>query len=148
MSTFSMLKVSARFLSAVLAVASVAPALYAQDSGFKAKVDVPFAFETVTGQHFAPGVYTIRMDGAETMLIQGKSTSGLAMTQLANDGQRAKAGKAVFTKYGDKYFLRSVWVTGNTSHLLFGQSKAEKRAQVAGIKTPSDVQIALLEPAH
>ena len=148
MSTFSMSKVSASFITAVLAVASLAPALRAQDSGFKAKVDVPFAFETVTGQHFAPGVYTIRMNGADTMLIQGQSTSGLAMTQLANDGPRATAGKAVFTKYGDKYFLRSVWVAGNSSHLLFSQSKAEKRAQLAEIKTRSDVQIALLEPAH
>jgi len=148
MSNFSMSKVPARIITAVLAVASFAPALRAQDSGFKAKVIVPFAFQTAAGQSFAPGVYTIRSEGSATMLIQGASTSGLAMTQLANDGQQAEAGKAVFTKYGDKYFLRSVWVAGNSSHLLMNESKAEKRLQVAGNQTPGNVQLALLEPAR
>jgi hypothetical protein len=148
MSTFSMSKVPATFIAAVLAVASLAPALRAQDSGFKAKVNVPFAFETATGQYFAAGVYTIRMDRAETMVIQGKSNSGLAMTQLANDGQPAKTGKAVFTKYGEKYFLREVWVTGNSGHLLCNESKAERRLQVARNQAPSNVQLALLDTAR
>jgi hypothetical protein len=148
MSTFSMSKVPATFIAAVLAVASLAPVLRAQDSGFKAKVNVPFAFETAAGQHFTAGVYTIRTDRAETMLIEGKSTSGLAMTQLANDGQRAKAGKAVFTKYGDKYFLRAVWVRGNSSHLVCNESKAERRLQVAGNQAPNNVQLALLDTAR
>jgi hypothetical protein len=148
MSTFSMLKVPATFIAAVLAVASLAPALHAQDSEFVVKVNVPFAFQTTTGQHFTAGVYTIRMDRAATMLIQGTSTSGLTITQLANDRQAAKAGKAVFTRYGDKYFLRSVWVTGNNSHLVCNESKAEKRLEVAGIQAPSNVQLALLETAR
>jgi hypothetical protein len=148
MSTFSISKVSATFVAAVLAVASLAPALRAQVTGFKVKANVPFAFETATGQHFTAGVYTIRMDHAGTTVIQGKSTSGLAMTQFANDRQQAKAAKAVFTKYGDKYFLREVWVTGNSSHLLFQESKAERRMQVAGNQTPSNVQLALLDTAR
>jgi hypothetical protein len=148
MSTFSMLKVPATFIAAVLAVASLAPALHAQDSGFIVKVNVPFAFETATGQYFTAGVYTIRMDRAESMLIQGTSKSGLAITQLANDGKPAEKGKAVFTRYGEKYFLHEVWVTGNSSHLLCNESKAERRLQVAGIQAPSNVQLALLETAR
>ncbi len=148
MSTFSMLKVPATFIAAVFAVASLAPALHAQDSGFILKVNVPFAFATTMGQHFTAGVYTIRMDRAETMLIQGKSTSGMAITQLANDGRPAKTGKAVFTRYGDKYFLREVWVTGNSGHLLCNESKAERRLQVAGNQAPSNVQLALLDTAR
>jgi hypothetical protein len=145
MSTFSMLKVRATFIAAVFAVASLAPALHAQDSGFIAKVNVPFAFASATGQHFAAGVYTIRMDRNETMLIRGISTSGLAITQLANDGRPAKESKAVFTRYGDKYFLREVWITGNSSHLFCNESKAERRSQVATNQAPSNVQLALLK---
>jgi hypothetical protein len=29
------------------------------------------------GQHFAPGIYTISMNGEKTMLIRGAKTSGL-----------------------------------------------------------------------
>src|ERR1700733_783543 len=95
-----MLKVPAGLIAAVLAVASSAPAAQAQDGAFAAKMNVPFAFETVSGQHFAPGIYTIRMNGEQTILIRSSTSSGLALTQLANDGLPATRGKAVFTHYG------------------------------------------------
>ena len=79
------LKVHAGLIAAVLAVASSAPAAQAQDAGFAAKMNVPFAFQTASGQHFAPGVYTIRMHGQHTMVIRGTKTSGVAMTELADD---------------------------------------------------------------
>ena len=148
MSTFSMSKIPATVIAAVLALASLAPALHAQDSGFIVKVNIPFAFEIATGQYFTPGVYTIHMDSAQSMIVQGTSKSGLAITQLANDGKPAEKGKAVFTRYGEKYFLREVWVTGNSSHLLCNESKAERRLQVAAIQGPTNVQLALLETAR
>ena len=52
------------------------------------------------------------------------------MTQMASDGLPATQGKAVFTHYGDQYFLRSVWVAGNTSHLICNSSKAERKSQI------------------
>ncbi len=60
MRSLTMLKVPAGFIAAVLAVASLAPAAQAQeqDPGFSAQVNVPFAFQTATGQHFNPGIYT------------------------------------------------------------------------------------------
>jgi hypothetical protein len=79
------------------------------------------------------------------MLIRGIGTSGLALTQLASDGLPATKSKAVFTHYGDKYFLRAVWVAGNDSHLLCGRSKAEHQLQVAATKTPTAVEVALLQ---
>ena len=59
-----MMTVPAGLIAAILAVATSAPAAQAQDAGFAAKVNVPFAFQTASGQHFAPGVYTISMNGA------------------------------------------------------------------------------------
>jgi hypothetical protein len=145
MRTLTMLKVPAGLIAAVLAVASLAPAARAQDlaPGFAAKINVPFTFETVLGQHFAPGIYTISMNGEKTMLIRGTKTSGSVLTQLADDSLPATKGKAVFTHYGDKYFLRSVSVAGNNS-LFFGRSKAEHQLEVGAAKTPTTVELALL----
>src|ERR1700735_4262430 len=101
-----MLKVPAGLIAAVLAVASSAPAAQAQDAGFAAKMNVPFAFQTASGQHFAPGVYTIRVNDelSTVMLIRSNTSSGLVVTQLASDGLPATEGKAVFTHYGNQYF--------------------------------------------
>jgi hypothetical protein len=128
-----MMKVPASLIAAVLAVAFSAPAAQAQSPGFAAKMDVPFAFQTASGQHFAPGVYT---------------KAGMAMTQMASDGLPATQGKAVFTHYGDQYFLRSVWVAGNTSHLICNSSKAERKSQIAAGKTSTAVEVALLQPGR
>ena len=89
MRTSTMSKVPAGLIAAVLAVASLAPVAQAQDSGFAAKMKVPFAFQTSTGQHFGPGVYTIRMNGQETMMIRGTTTSGMAIDPA---GLRRPAG--------------------------------------------------------
>jgi hypothetical protein len=145
-----MMKVPAGLIAAVLAVASSAPAAQAQDAGFAAKMNVPFAFQTASGQHFAPGVYTIQMNGAQTARIRSNTTSGLTITQLASDGVPSTQGKAVFTHYGDQYFLRTVWVAGETSHLICGKSKAERESQIATGKTKANtsVEVALLKPGR
>jgi hypothetical protein len=145
MRTLTMLKVPAGLIAAVLSVASLAPTGQAQDlaPGFATKINVPFPFETAMGQHFARGLYTISTNGGKTMLLRGAKTSGLVLTQLADNSLPATRGKAVFTRYGDKYFLRSVWVAGNNS-LFCGRSKAEHQLQVAAAKTPTAVELALL----
>jgi hypothetical protein len=140
-----MLKVPAGLIAAILTVASLAPVAQAQNSGFAARMKVPFSFQTASGQHFAPGVYTIRMHGEHTMVIRGTETSGLAMTQMVDDGEPAAKGKAVFTHYGDRYYLRAVWLAGEASHLLCSSSKAERQSQIAAVKTPSPVEVALLQ---
>jgi hypothetical protein len=140
-----MLKVPARLIAAVLTVASLAPVAQAQDSEFAAKMNVPFAFQTASGQHFGPGVYTVRMSGQWTMRIEGTETSGMAMAQLAYDGQPATQGKAVFTHDGDRYFLNTVWVAGHSSHLLCSSSKAERQSQIAAVKTASTIEVSLLQ---
>src|ERR1700749_3030217 len=113
---------TAGLIATAFAVATSAPAAQAQDGGFAAKVNVPFAFQIASGQHFAPGIYTIRMNGLQSMLIRSNTAAGFTTTQLASDGQPATQGKAVFTHYGDHYYLQSVWVAGNASHLIFDTS--------------------------
>ena len=139
-------KVSARLIAAVLAVASAAPLALAQSQSFAAKVTVPFAFATASGQHFQPGVYTIHITGTQTMLIEGAKVSGLAMIQqLAYDGLPAAQGKAVFVHYGAKYYLHSVTASGSSTRLTFARSKEERQSQIAAAKPSPAVELALLQ---
>ncbi len=138
------LKIPAGLIAAVLAVASSTTAAKAQDAGFAAKMTVPFAFQIASGQRLAPGTYTIRMNGEQSMIIRSNTTSGVAITQLANDGQPAAQGKAVFTHYGDRYYLRSVSVSGTSSHLICDRSKAERQSQIAANQPGSAVEVATL----
>jgi hypothetical protein len=64
------------------------------------------------------------------------------LTHLADNSLTSTAGKALFTHYGDRYFLRGIWVAGN-SNILCGISKAERRLQVADAKTPATVELAM-----
>jgi hypothetical protein len=149
MSTLSISKFRAGLFAAVLAVAPLTPALHGQDVGMFAKMNVPFAFETASGHHFAPGVYSVRMENLHTLLIRGDSDSALTMTTLEDNGQVAKTGEATFHRYGNQYFLSEITVAGRSRQIHFAKSKAENRAQVAQEQIPAtDVELALLETTH
>src|ERR1700677_2146471 len=128
MSTLSISKFRAGLFAAVLAVAPLSPALHGQDVGMIAKMNVPFAFETASGHHFAPGVYSVRMDSLHTLLIRGDSDSALTMTTVEDTGQTAKTGNATFRKYGNQYFLAEITVAGRSRQIHCAKSKAEGRA--------------------
>jgi hypothetical protein len=146
MSTLSISKFRAGLFAAVLVVAPLSPALHGQDAGMVANINVPFAFEIASGHHFAPGVYSVRMDSPHTLLIRGASDSALTMTSTEDHGRTAKTGYATFHKYGNEYFLSEITVAGRSREIHFAKSKAEGRAQVAAAKTPpSNVELALLE---
>jgi len=124
MSTLSMLKFRASIFTAVLAFAPLSPASHAQATGAFARVNVPFAFETA-GAHYPAGVYTIAMATPSILMIRGASNSGLAMVKAVEDnGQRAKRGVAVFHRYGNRYFINEISVTGESRHLHLQPSKA------------------------
>jgi hypothetical protein len=139
----SFLKLSA---SLILAAGSLAQA---QDLSFAARVTVPFPFETSSGQHFRPGEYTIRTTGLRTMLIRSGSSSGLALIQEeVGGGATVSRGKAIFSHYGDKYFLRSVALPGTSTRLSFGKSIEERESQAAASRHASTVELALLASAQ
>jgi hypothetical protein len=146
MSTLSISKFRAGLFAAVLAVAPLSPALHGQDSGMVAKITVPFAFETASGHHFAPGVYSVRLDSPHTLLIRSDSDAALTMTSVQDNGHTAKTGYATFHKYGNQYFLTEITVAGRSREIHFAKSKAENRAQIAADKTaPTNLELALLE---
>jgi hypothetical protein len=147
-------KASARLIATVVAAASLAVVAQAQNVSFAAKVKVPFAFVTSSGQHLQPGVYTICMNGMRTMQtiqIRGENSLGLVMIQQqASERLPISQGKAVFTHHGDRYYLRSISVAGSSTRLLFGKSKEEREreTEIATSKTSSEVELALLQPGR
>jgi hypothetical protein len=145
MNILSTSKFRAGLFAAVLAVAPLSPALHAQDVGMIGKMNVPFAFETTSGHHFNPGVYSIRMDSPHTMLIRGDSDSALTMAAIEDNGQPAKNGKATFRRYGSQYFLSEITVAGRSRRIHIANSKAETQVKMAAATTPpTNVELALL----
>jgi hypothetical protein len=144
MNTFK--TVSARLFAAVLAVTSLASVANAQESSFVARVNVPFAFETASGKQLSPGVYDISIHGSSTILIRG--TNGAAMAMIwsqTSEGLPVSQGKAVFSHYGDKYYLRSISASGSATQLSFAKSKHERQSEVASGNATKTVELALLQ---
>jgi hypothetical protein len=114
---FSMLS-----LFVTLAAASV----YAQ-SDMSLKVNIPFEF-SVGHQVLPAGEYTVRNMVLGVLVIrsvdcrasQTFSTMGTIASKTPNESS------LVFHRYGDEYFLSTIWTTGNdTGHELF-KSRAER----------------------
>jgi hypothetical protein len=146
MNKFSMLKFRASIFAVVLAVAPLSPASNAQDAGVIGRMNVPFAFET-SSQHFPAGVYTIRMEDQHLVRIRGTSVAGIAVALVEDNGAPAKRGVAVFQRYGDRYFLNEISITGKSGLLFLRPSKEETQLQIAASKTASTgLQIALSTP--
>lgn len=149
MNTLSISKFRAGLFAAVLAVAPLSPALHGQDVGMIANVNVPFAFETSSGHHFNPGLYSIKMENPHTMVIRGDSDVAFTPATAEDNAQSAKSGKATFQRYGSEYFLTEITVGGASRSIHFGKSKLERRMQVAaGATAPTTVEVALLGSTH
>jgi hypothetical protein len=135
---------------AIIAVISRSPVICAQELGESLKVNVPFAFEDGS-QYFPPGLYSIQMVYQHTLLIRGASRSGFLLTIYDDELQPSKSTKVVFEKYGDRYFVREVWIQGDTTHIHSVTSNAEKKltSEFAENNTaPTGVEVAALETSR
>ena len=145
MSTLSMLKFRASIFAAVVAFAPLTPAAHAQDNGMRARVNVPFGFQTGS-QHYAPGVYTLEMENDHTLMISGASQSSMALTSVEDNAQAAKRGTAVFHKYGNQYFLSEITVAGKSRSLHLTPSRTESQLRRGQKRTaPAGVELSLLQ---
>ena len=110
---------------------------------------MPFAFQTASGHHFNPGIYSIKMENVHTLLIRGDSDVALTSAIAEDNAQPAKTGRATFRRYGNEYFLTEITVQGESRSIDFDKSKEEKRVQIAaGDVAPANVEVALLRTAH
>jgi hypothetical protein len=143
MSTPSMLKFRASIFAAVVAFATLTPASHAQDAGIRARVNVPFGFQTGS-QHYAPGAYTIEMENEHTLMISGAAHSSMALMSVDDKAQPAKRGTAVFHKYGDQHFLSEITVVGTGRYLHPTPSRTESKLRRAQ-KNSAGVELSLLQ---
>jgi hypothetical protein len=146
MKNLSISKFRNSLFAALLAIAPLSPALHSQDVAAFAKFDVPFAFETASGHHFSPGVYTVRMENDHILIITGASDSALTMVTVQDNAEPAASSKAEFRRYGNRYFLGEISVAGHSRRLEIHPSKAESRMQLAqGPTAPATVDVAVLD---
>jgi hypothetical protein len=114
-------------LAILAAVASLSPALHAQPNLLYAKVNVPFSFD-YGSKHFSHGIYTLTMKDQNTLTIRSDASTAMAMVQTDYTPVREKTSQVIFRKYGDRYFLEEVLVSGSATHVAVLESGAEKRA--------------------
>jgi hypothetical protein len=114
-------------LAALVAIASLTPALHAQ-SAIRAQLNVPFSFDYGT-THFGRGNYIISMDGENILVVRNHMTSqtAMVMAQLDCNPSGAKDSVVTFKKYGDRWFLQEVSIAGGGSASVY-ESKAERQA--------------------
>jgi hypothetical protein len=130
MNRLSIFKFAAPLVAAVLTFAVAAPAAHAQASGSRVSVNVPFGFQAGS-RHFEPGTYRISMVNQQTILISGSSKSAMTFASWTPDSNRGRASKVVFHRYGDQYFMREIWTSGQSGHLASIESKAEATARTS-----------------
>jgi hypothetical protein len=136
MNTLSIFKARASIFAAILAVVPFSPALNAQDAGAVGQMNVPFAFEAGS-QLYPAGVYTVRMEDEQLVRIWGTSVAGLSLATVEDNRTPAKKGAATFQRYGDRYFLNEISITGRTGHVCLRPSKQETQAETAAGKIAS-----------
>lgn len=92
------------------------------------KVNVPFNFES-QARKFKAGTYIISTVNQHVAMLRGSSASGMAMVMQSTDREPAENGKVVFNKYGERYFITDVYVTGSLSHLHLVKSSGEREVE-------------------
>lgn len=132
-------------LAALVAIASLTPALHAQNT-IRAQVTVPFSFDYGT-THFGRGTYIISMNGENAMVVRNRETSQTAMilAQLNESPVLASNSQVTFKRYGDRWFLEQVSIAGSGTSASAYESKAEQHAarELASRGGEGPVQVAL-----
>jgi hypothetical protein len=135
------------FAIAVCLLASFAAGSNASAQDHAAKATVPFNFNV--GDSWVPaGTYIMSSDSNHPKVVSIRSKDGrLNLMSVTRSGDpRSGAGKLVFTKYGDQYFLHEIVCSLCGIDVVFPGSKHEKLARTrleAGLLDPTDVYLAL-----
>jgi hypothetical protein len=112
-----------------------------------ATATVPFNFNV--GDRWVPaGTYimTSNMSNPKVIFIRSKDGKVALLSVTQSEFRRSDAGRLVFTKYGDQYFLHEILCSRCGMNVAFPGSKHEKLARTrleAGLLSPTDVYLAL-----
>jgi hypothetical protein len=95
---------------------------------------VPFSF-VVANEELPPGRYVITSIADGVLRIYTADSRGVAVPVHTTKGKAPEsAGKLVFHRYGQTYFLSEVWTAGNDTGRELFRSKAEKETAVRQAK--------------
>src|SRR5580704_8642978 len=131
------------FLIALVCALTIHPAqAHAQIIG-ELKADIPFQFYAGTAE-LPAGEYVLRMlDNSNLKIMEISSADGATTALFQVQDTRANSaprkGELVFNKYGDIYFLTSVFDQGNPDGSEVPKSKYEKRVSQAGTEAQKHV---------
>ncbi len=91
-----------------------------------------FAF-TVGNATVPAGSYTIRPDddNPQVFELMGKNASALFQVQTADAREVPSKTEVVFSRYGNTYVLKSLWVEGSTSGVETVTGEGERHAAKA-----------------
>jgi hypothetical protein len=95
------------------------------------QVTVPFEFHM--GKSMLPaGVYLVQHAGPAVIMkgIDGKHVSRMSLVTPASHNTAADRTTLEFNRYGDSYFLSSVWAPYSTDGLVLPKTKQEKELAV------------------
>lgn len=136
------------FSIAVCVLASLALAGNVSAQDHAARATVPFNFNV--GDKWLPaGKYLITSNMTDPWVISIRSADGkvvLLGVVAESDGQRLTAGKLVFKKYGDEYFLHEILCSVCGLNVQLPGSKHEKLVRKrleAGLLSPNDIYLAV-----
>ena len=122
-------RLAAMFMLCLVAIFSV---VVAKGEEYAVKVNVPFDF-SAGGTHLSAGEYAVTKLQITSGTLSIKSEHQGAMLFADLSGQRRSDGTCViFNRYGDKYFLASVWVAETGTGYQLPKSKMEREMIARG----------------
>ena len=130
-----------------LLVAQSAAAVNAQ-SDLRLKANIPFAF-SVGDKVLPAGEYIVSFVGGEALRIQrvDGSEAQCFFTIYTRGNKRRNESSLVFNRYGDQYFLSTIWTAGEDAGLQLKKPHVEReliraRSAVTRISTgPQTVSV-------
>jgi hypothetical protein len=127
------------FLTATL-ISMGSACAHAQAPAFK----VPFDF-TVGNQVFPAGTYQVSYYPTKNaILIRSQDERFHAFTTTHPADPSTSGGKAIFTKYGNRYFLHEVLCSDVSMNVEIPKSRLEKQARIQEAQLPHIETVAAL----
>jgi hypothetical protein len=130
----------------VLAVALIAfgaLAVNAQSGGSRLTVKIPFDF-SMGGGVLPAAEYTVAAAGIHNnlLVLTGPHGSQFITASATEDQAGTAADKLVFHHVGDRYFLASIWTSGNSRGYELSKSRSERELQAQGERSEQKVLFA------
>src|SRR5262249_40915066 len=122
-----------------VALLAAATMTFAQTSSGDVVADIPFAF-SVAGKTLPPGRYIVNRGNEFYVKIISSESGGVLIPTHAAERSASDGTKLVFHRYGDTYFLSSIWLSGYSTGRELYASSAERNLA----KHNSEMEIALV----